>query len=105
MEFKQPNTDEILERGRGLEIPPRHLEDSSQITLSKVSGIPWNVFHDYFTIDMKGLMELDTSKPITKRVVFQSAGKIYDPVGFSSPYTTRLKCLLQELWLRMTDLA
>ncbi|GFY24031.1 integrase catalytic domain-containing protein [Trichonephila clavipes] len=26
--------------------------------------------------------------------------KIYDPVGFLSPYTIRLKCLLQELWLR-----
>ncbi|GFW99756.1 pro-Pol polyprotein [Trichonephila clavipes] len=35
-----------------------------------------------------------------KRIVLQSAGKIYDPVGFLSPYTIRLKCLLQELWLR-----
>ncbi|GFX22327.1 integrase catalytic domain-containing protein [Trichonephila clavipes] len=46
------------------------------------------------------LLQLDTSKPITKRIVLQSAGKIYDPVGFLSPYTIRLKCLLQELWLR-----
>ncbi|GFR04302.1 reverse transcriptase domain-containing protein [Trichonephila clavata] len=60
-------------KGEGLEIHPRHSEDSSQITLSKVLGIPWNVVHDYFTIDVKGLMELDTSKPITKRVVLQSA--------------------------------
>ncbi|GFQ75438.1 uncharacterized protein TNCT_395721 [Trichonephila clavata] len=87
-------------KGEGLEIHPRHSEDSSQIPLSKVLGIPWNVVHDYFTIDVKGLMELDTSKPITQRVVLQSAGKIYDPVGFLSPYTIRLKCQLQELWLR-----
>ncbi|GFR20900.1 reverse transcriptase domain-containing protein, partial [Trichonephila clavata] len=86
-------------KGEGLEIHPRHSEDSSQIPLSKVLGIPWNVVHDYFTIDVKGLLELDTSKPITKRVVLQSAGKIYHPVGFLSPYTIRLKCLLQELWL------
>ncbi|GFR20903.1 reverse transcriptase domain-containing protein [Trichonephila clavata] len=86
-------------KGEGLEIHPRHSEDSSQIPLSKVLGIPWNVVHDYFTIDVKGLMELDTSKSITKRVVLQSAGKIHDPVGFLSPYTIRLKCLLQELWL------
>ncbi|GFR18620.1 reverse transcriptase domain-containing protein [Trichonephila clavata] len=72
-------------KGEGLEIHPRHSEDRSQISLSKVLGIPWNVVHDYFTIDVKGLMELDTSKPITKRVVLQSAGKIYDPVGFLSP--------------------
>ncbi|GFV07384.1 uncharacterized protein TNCV_1765451 [Trichonephila clavipes] len=46
------------------------------------------------------LLQLDTSKPITKRIVLQSAGKIYDPVGFLSPYTIRIKYLLQELWLR-----
>ncbi|GFW35260.1 integrase catalytic domain-containing protein [Trichonephila clavipes] len=84
----------------GLETHPRHPDDSSKIPSSKVLGIPWDVVHDYFTIDNKGLLQLDTSKPITKRIVLQSAGKIYDPVGFLSPYTIRLKCLLQELWLR-----
>ncbi|GFW19975.1 integrase catalytic domain-containing protein [Trichonephila clavipes] len=84
----------------GLETQSRHPDDSSKIPSSKVLGIPWDVVHDYFTIDVKGLRQLDTSKPITKRIVLQSAGKIYDPVGFLSPYTIRLKCLLQELWLR-----
>ncbi|GFW45953.1 DUF1758 domain-containing protein [Trichonephila clavipes] len=84
----------------GLETHPRHPDDSSKIPSSKVLGIPGDIVHDYFTIDVKGLLQLDTSKPITKRIVLQSAGKIYDPVGFLSPYTIRLKCLLQELWLR-----
>ncbi|GFQ70661.1 reverse transcriptase domain-containing protein [Trichonephila clavata] len=87
-------------KGEDLELHPRHSEHSSQIILSKVLRIPWNVVHDYFTIDVKGLMKLDKSKPITKRTVLQSAGKIYDPVGFLSPYTISLKCLLQELWLQ-----
>ncbi|GFU01709.1 uncharacterized protein NPIL_106972 [Nephila pilipes] len=84
----------------GLETYPRHSENDSGVQSSKVLGIPWNVIHDYFTIDVKGLLELDTSKPVTKRILLQSAGKIYDPVGFLSPYTIKLKCLLQELWLR-----
>ncbi|GFT79999.1 reverse transcriptase domain-containing protein [Nephila pilipes] len=84
----------------GLETHPRHSENNSGVQSSKVLGIPWNVIHDYFTIDVKGLLELDISKPVTKRIVLQSAGKIYDPVGFLSPYTIKLKCLLQELWLR-----
>ncbi|GFU48491.1 reverse transcriptase domain-containing protein [Nephila pilipes] len=84
----------------GLETYPRHSENDSGVQSSKVLGIPWNVIHDYFTIDVKGLLELDTSKPVTKRIVLHSAGKIYDPVGFLSPYTIKLKCLLQELWLR-----
>ncbi|GFX99392.1 hypothetical protein TNCV_3023231 [Trichonephila clavipes] len=51
----------------GLETHPRHPDDSSKIPSSKVLGIPWDVVHDYFTIDVKGLLQLDTSKPITKK--------------------------------------
>ncbi|GFT23059.1 integrase catalytic domain-containing protein [Trichonephila clavipes] len=61
----------------GLETHPRHPDDSSKIPSSKTR-----------------------QNPSQKRIVLQSAGKIYDPVGFLSPYTIRLKCLLQELWLR-----
>ncbi|GFX79346.1 integrase catalytic domain-containing protein [Trichonephila clavipes] len=80
----------------GLETHPRHPDDSSKIPSSKVLGIPWDVVHDYFTIDVKGLLQLDTSKPITKRIVLQSAGKIYDPVGMVTmvvelPFLSELK--------------
>ncbi|GFX40583.1 integrase catalytic domain-containing protein [Trichonephila clavipes] len=44
----------------GLETHPRHPDDSSKIPSSKVLGIPWDVVHDYFTIDVKGLLQLDT---------------------------------------------
>ncbi|GFU44824.1 pro-Pol polyprotein [Nephila pilipes] len=85
---------------KDLETRPRHSGNNSRVQSSKVLGIPCNVLHDYFTIDMKGLLELDTSKPVTQKIVLQSDGKIYDPVGFLSPYTIKLKFLLQELWLR-----
>ncbi|GFX28366.1 pro-Pol polyprotein [Trichonephila clavipes] len=59
----------------GLETHPRHPDDSSKIPSSKVLGIPWDVVHDYFTIDVKGLLQLDTSKPITKELCFNQLGK------------------------------
>ncbi|GFS92110.1 integrase catalytic domain-containing protein [Trichonephila clavipes] len=71
----------------GLETHPRHPDDSSKIPSSKVLGIPWDVVHDYFTIDVKGLLQLDTSKPIT-RIVLQSAGKYTIQLGSCHP--TRL---------------
>ncbi|GFT64388.1 hypothetical protein NPIL_162581 [Nephila pilipes] len=74
----------------GLETHPRHSENNYRVQSSKVLGIPWNAILDYFTIDVKGLLELDTSKPITKRSVLQSAGKIYDTVVFLSLYTIKL---------------
>ncbi|GFS29186.1 hypothetical protein NPIL_655721 [Nephila pilipes] len=58
---------------KGLETHPRHSENNSRVQSSKVLGIPWNAIHDYFTIDVKELLELDISKPVTKRIVLQSA--------------------------------
>ncbi|GFV46429.1 DUF5641 domain-containing protein [Trichonephila clavipes] len=49
---------------------------------------------------LKDFCNWTRQNPSQKRIVLQSAGKIYDPVGFLSLYTIRLKCLLQELWLR-----
>ncbi|GFW02917.1 pro-Pol polyprotein [Trichonephila clavipes] len=69
----------------GLETHPRHPDDSSKIPSSKVLGIPWDVVHDYFTIDVKGLLQLDTSKPITKRIVLRSAGKYTIQLGSCHP--------------------
>ncbi|GFS68277.1 integrase catalytic domain-containing protein [Trichonephila clavipes] len=72
----------------GLETHPRHPDDSSKIPSSKVLGIPWDVVHDYFTIDVKGLLQLDTSKPITKELCFNQLGKYTIQLGSCHP--TRL---------------
>lgn len=36
----------------------------------------------------------------TKRSVLQSSARIFDPVGFMTPFTIRIKCLFQEMWER-----
>ncbi|GFX02464.1 hypothetical protein TNCV_3065291 [Trichonephila clavipes] len=41
----------------GIETHPRHSENSSKISSSKVLRIPWNTIHDYFTVDVKGLLD------------------------------------------------
>ncbi|GFT51517.1 hypothetical protein TNCV_51371 [Trichonephila clavipes] len=106
MEFKMHQTlMRTWERGKAL----RHILDHARTSSSKnpfVKGLKegctmgcWR--HDSFCqFDVNRTSAIGhTSKPINKRIVLQSAGKIYDPVGFLSPYTIRLKCLLQELWL------
>ncbi|GFS70611.1 integrase catalytic domain-containing protein [Trichonephila clavipes] len=89
---KWNSNDQTLMRtweGEGLETHPRHPDDSSKIPSSKVLGIPWDVVHDYFTIDVKGLLQLDTSKPITKKeLCFNQLGKYTIQLGSCHP--TRL---------------
>ncbi|GFS88929.1 hypothetical protein NPIL_368961, partial [Nephila pilipes] len=55
---------------KGLETHPRHSENNSGVQSSKVLGIPWNVIHDYFTIYVKGLLELDASKLSQKELCY-----------------------------------
>ncbi|GFR23809.1 hypothetical protein TNCT_28301 [Trichonephila clavata] len=85
-EFKLSNTDENLEKGRSTH--PRHSENSSQIPLSKVLGIPWNAIHDYFTNNVKDLLELNMPKPISKGIVLQSAGS-YITAKIKRPLTSQ----------------
>ncbi|XP_054717382.1 uncharacterized protein LOC129226778 [Uloborus diversus] len=63
---------------------------------TKVLGMPWYPNEDYLKIDIRSLFDLDCKD--TKRTILQTIGKIFDPLGLISPFTVRLKCLIQELW-------
>ncbi|XP_054713427.1 uncharacterized protein LOC129222888 [Uloborus diversus] len=67
---------------------------------SKVLGLPWDIKEDTFAIEVKDLLEFIKTGKNTKRFVLQVAGRIFDPLGFVTPYTIRIKCLFQELWIR-----
>ncbi|XP_054709129.1 uncharacterized protein LOC129218832 [Uloborus diversus] len=66
----------------------------------KVLGLPWDIKEDTFAIEVKDLLEFIKTGKNTKRFVLQVAGRIFDPLGFVTPYTIRIKCLFQELWIR-----
>ncbi|XP_054715273.1 uncharacterized protein LOC129224750 [Uloborus diversus] len=66
----------------------------------KVLGLPWYIKEDTFAIEVKDLLEFIKTGKNTKRFVLQVAGRIFDPLGFVTPYTIRIKCLFQELWIR-----
>lgn len=47
---------------------------------------------------MTELVEFVKNKRGTKRIVLQSAARMFDPIGFLSPFIIRVKCLFQLLW-------
>ncbi|GFU17451.1 integrase catalytic domain-containing protein [Nephila pilipes] len=65
---------------------------------TKVLGLAWQSLDDCLTLDTKGLLEIISTNKITKRFLLQAIGKIFDPLGLISPFTIRMKCLIQELW-------
>ncbi|GFT20169.1 integrase catalytic domain-containing protein [Trichonephila clavipes] len=60
--------------------------------------LSWNTNEDYLTTDTKSLLEFVSLDKNTKRFILQAVGKIFDPLGLISPFTVRMKCLLQDLW-------
>ncbi|GFT74611.1 integrase catalytic domain-containing protein [Nephila pilipes] len=65
---------------------------------TKVLGLAWQTLVDCLTLDTKGLLEFISTNKNTKRFLLQANGKIFDPLGLISPFTIRMKCLIQELW-------
>ena len=64
---------------------------------AKVLGLTWNVKTDQFEYDFSKLLEYMKSLPVTKRSVLKLSAKIFDPLGFLSPFTIALKILFQSL--------
>ncbi|GFT42408.1 integrase catalytic domain-containing protein [Trichonephila clavipes] len=67
---------------------------------TKVLDMAWQTQDDCLTLDTKGLLEFVSINENTKRFMLQTIGKIFNPLGLLSPFTTRIKCLIQELWIK-----
>ncbi|XP_043225627.1 uncharacterized protein LOC122383367 isoform X1 [Amphibalanus amphitrite] len=61
----------------------------------KVLGVIWNPTDDLFAF--QGVSLPDDIVP-TKRVVLSFIARMFDPLGFISPFVMTLKSLFQELW-------
>ncbi|GFS29678.1 reverse transcriptase domain-containing protein [Trichonephila inaurata madagascariensis] len=64
----------------------------------KVLGIIWNLNNDTFKLDAQPLLELIKNLKNSKRCVLKTAAKIFDLIGFISPFVLIIKCLMQEIW-------
>ncbi|GIY99752.1 reverse transcriptase [Caerostris extrusa] len=69
----------------------------------KVLGLVWNLEEDMLRVDVTSLLESFKFLENTKRSVLSTAAKVFDPVGFLSPFVARIKRLMQEIWERGLD--
>lgn len=68
---------------------------------AKILGLEWNSDEDLIKLDTKTLKDsLVDQDCCTKRTLLQTAARIYDPVGFISPFIIRIKLILQDTWIK-----
>ena len=63
----------------------------------KVLGVTWDLVDDQLILSLESFVETASLLIPTKRNIVSLVGQIFDPLGFLSPVTVRLKILLQEL--------
>ena len=78
-----------------------HLEIVNQIV--KVLGLNWDTASDKFFFDLFDLCNFGSSLSATKRSVLTLTAKIFDPIGFLTPFTIEMKILFQDLCLERID--
>ena len=72
-------------------------------TIVKILGLNWDTVSDEFFFDLQELYKFGSSLPPTKRSILKLTAKIFDPIGFLTPFTVEMKILFQELCLDKID--
>lgn len=84
------NNEDILEQ-----IP---LEAKSVEPFTKVLGLIWDTSKDDLLLNLEEVCNIKHSGLDTKRSFLELSAKIFDPTGFLSPFTMRIKLLFQDVW-------
>lgn len=74
-------------------------EDKPSGPHERTLGLLWNCETDLFAYKYRTL----ASHPTTMRRIYAVLARLYDPLGYLLPFTTRAKTLVQELWRKERD--
>ncbi|XP_029842866.2 uncharacterized protein LOC115326201 [Ixodes scapularis] len=75
-----------------------HITSIKSHEVTKVLGLVWDKTTDSFTFSSDHLLEILSTNMTTKRFVLRASARIFDPLGFLSPYVIRVKILFQRIW-------
>ena len=87
--------DSITEEERAKDLDLAGLEAKENLPLVKTLGVVWIGSDDLFTFVAQ---PPDPSTRWTKRTTLQTTARLYDPLGFLSPYILRARLESQEYW-------
>lgn len=97
---KWASNDSRLLQSRDSDYHDQESKSFQQTESTKTLGLRWNPKHDNFTF----ISKIESSNTnITKRKILSDMSKIFDPLGWIVPVTTKMKILFQEVWLTNFD--
>ena len=73
-------------------------ETPSEATPTKVLGLLWDTKDDRLRLNSEPMLMFLQNKEDTKRFVLQTTARIFDPLGWLSPFLVTIKFLFQRLW-------
>lgn len=75
-------------------------ETETHGSVLKVLGFVWRTKTDDLIFDLTALLDAVAKRENTKGSVLKLSARIFNPIGFLTPFTVRVKCLFQEMWIR-----
>jgi len=82
---------------KGREVGPVVEDEHAEERSVQVLGLSWNLKDVNLSCDLRGTEKYEKG-PATKRKILALAHMIFDPLGFTCPFTIIPKMLLQEAW-------
>ncbi|XP_064472440.1 uncharacterized protein LOC135386465 [Ornithodoros turicata] len=64
----------------------------------KVLGLLWHRPTDEITFDVGSVVVYIADHPVTKRTILHALARIFDPLGYLTPFTISARLLFQSLW-------
>ena len=86
------------------ELKAKTVEDilKDDLPTTKILGLSWDAQRDvlFFTIDIK---EPDENDLCTKRQILKTLARIYDPLGYLTPFLITARVIFQKVWTERTE--
>ena len=76
--------------------------DTGEYKVGKLLGVLWDSETDTFLFNVYEVEREANQTPVTKRQLLRITASIFDPLGFLSPFTVKLKILFQTLCVNNT---
>ena len=77
--------------------------DTGEYMVGKLLGVLWDSETDTFLFNVDEVEREANQTPVTKRQLLRITSSIFDPLGFLSPFTVKLKILFQTLCVNNTN--